>query len=222
MDVLATCDGHCNQPDHPRAKAGKHGQDRQAPRSNWDDEALVSCTAVEDGVKKAVANANRGGKRVSDAVLLNHQLLQHARQGNVRGLNEALDKGAWTETRRPLVMKPQKPDVGGKKSGQGEVDQGMTALMFASQACSVECVRSLIRSHAEVNAREEDGWSSLMFAAKEASLEVCQALLEARADPHFINCDEKTALQLAIDEEEDNGDFAKQFKKLVDAHDEAH
>ena len=53
-------------------------------------------------------------------LLLNHELLQNARQGNVAGLTAALDKGAWTETRRPLVMKPQKPDV--NRGGMGKND----------------------------------------------------------------------------------------------------
>ena len=40
----------------------------------------------------------RGGNRISDDVLLNHELLQCARQGDVKGISAALEKGAWTET----------------------------------------------------------------------------------------------------------------------------
>lgn len=213
MDVLASCDGNCHSADE-KGPAGKKGQ---APRSKWDEDAGVGCAAIEDGLQHAMANANRGGARVSDAVLLNHELLQHARQGNLRGLSEALDKGAWTETRRPLVMKPQKPEVGAKNKKGEQHDVGMTALMFASQTGSAECVRRLLLSNAEINAREEDGWTPLHFAAKEAQLDVCKVLLEARAQPLLKNCDEKTPLQLAVDEEDDNGDFVAKLKKLLEA-----
>lgn len=216
MDVLAGCDGNCHQQgDGPRPRKGASA----APRSGWDDEDAgnVGCAAIEDGFNHAVANANRGGARVSDAVLLNHELLQHARQGNVKGVSEALDKGAWTETRRPLVMKPQKPEVGGKFSKKGDqADIGMTALMFASQTGSPECVRQLLRANAEINALEEDGWSSLHFAAKEGHLETCNMLLQGRANPALMNCDEKTPLKLAI--EEDDRAFADRLAKLLDTY----
>merc|ERR1712217_1006484 len=113
----------------------------------------------------------RGRARISDEVWLNHELLQHARQGNVKGVSTALDKGAWTETRRPLVMKPKKHETN-SNVGKGpcsapstpkpdRCETGMTALMFSSQNGSVECVRRLLWAGAEIDAVEEDGWSAL-------------------------------------------------------------
>eukprot|EP00428_Durinskia_dybowskii_P023084 CAMPEP_0170245604 /NCGR_PEP_ID=MMETSP0116_2-20130129/22587_1 /TAXON_ID=400756 /ORGANISM="Durinskia baltica, Strain CSIRO CS-38" /LENGTH=231 /DNA_ID=CAMNT_0010496477 /DNA_START=76 /DNA_END=771 /DNA_ORIENTATION=+ len=214
LDVLKTCDGACNQSEqHKNAR-------RKCNTSSWEDEATATCAALEDGVKSTIANANRGGARVSDAVLLNHELLQHARQGNVKGVGQALERGAWTETRRPLVMKPQKPESAGEKGAKPTLEQpdvGMTALMFSSQAGSSECVRRLLWAGAEVNAVEEDGWSALHFAAKEGHYEVCAALLQGRANPQLVNGDDQTPLQLALEEEEGGwGGFGERLQTLIE------
>mmetsp|Transcript_115414 Transcript_115414/g.331241 ORF Transcript_115414/g.331241 Transcript_115414/m.331241 type:complete len:235 (+) Transcript_115414:125-829(+) len=214
LDVLKACDGACHQTEqHKNAR-------RKGNVNSWEDEATATCTKLEDGVKSTIANANRGGARVSDAVLLNHELLQHARQGNVKGVSQALEKGAWTETRRPLVMKPQKPEAVGEKGTKGAMEQpdiGMTALMFSSQAGSSECVRRLLWAGADVNAVEEDGWSSLHFAAKEGHYEVCAALLQGKANPQLVNSDDKTPLQLALEDEDSGwGGFSDRLQTLIE------
>mmetsp|Transcript_100490 Transcript_100490/g.181342 ORF Transcript_100490/g.181342 Transcript_100490/m.181342 type:complete len:233 (-) Transcript_100490:196-894(-) len=220
MDVLSTCDGT-----HGQAKAKHHqapGQ-RDTPGqrgSEWNEDVSVSCAALEDGVKSVVASANRGGARISDEVLLNHELLQYSRQGNFRGVSEALDKGAWTETRRPLVMKPQKPDAGGKKNKGGSAppgkddeatNVGMTPIMFSSQKGAADCVQRLLAAKAEVNAVEEDGWSALHFAAKEGHYHVCQLLLEGGADPTMLNIDDQSALDVA----DKDCNFEQKLKGLI-------
>mmetsp|Transcript_54448 Transcript_54448/g.126756 ORF Transcript_54448/g.126756 Transcript_54448/m.126756 type:complete len:236 (+) Transcript_54448:192-899(+) len=224
LDVLKTCDG-CQDAAgaygaDSRSSAG--GTSRQGGRgSTWDEDAAVGCAALEDGVKQAVATANRGGARISDEVLLNHELLQYARQGNVKGVSAALDKGAWTETRRPLVMKPQKPEAlpkgaqggGSIKEDKDPASVGMTALMFSAQNGSAECIRRLLWAGAEVNAIEEDGWTALHFAAKEGHLDVCTTLLQSRADPHLVNADDMTPLQVAEEGEDD--EFAHKFKAAL-------
>jgi len=229
LDVLKTCDGISASAPAGLTGSREDGSQPQGPRrpeNAWDEDALVTCAAIEDSVKSAVACANRGGARISNEVLLNHELLQHARQGNAKGLSAALDKGAWTETRRPLVMKPQKPDINaqgpdGKSSDEPcapvptppqQLEVGMTALMFSSQNGSVECVRRLLWAQADVNALEEDAWSALHFAAKEGHLEVCTTLLANRADFTVRNADDKTPLQIA--EEEDDA-FAEKLKKAA-------
>jgi len=212
MDVLGTCDGA-----YGRDGEKKHGSsaDRGEPTGSWDEDVSVSCAALEDGVKSVVASANRGGARISDEVLLNHELLQYARQGNLRGVSDALEKGAWPETRRPLVMKPQKPDAAAKKGKGGKDDDstnvGMTPIMFSAQKGSKECVARLLQAKAEVNAVEEDGWSALHFASKEGHLEVCKTLLQGRANPELINADDQKPLDLA---DEDNG-FRRGLTKLL-------
>lgn len=221
LEVLKTCDGTCGQGKSDSSR-GRNSDQPCRGHYNFDDDASCGCTAVEDGIKHAVATVRRGGARISDEVLLNHELLQHARQGNVKGLNEALEKGAWTETRRPLVMKPQKPEATNSKGGQnscgGPYDKGdpgevgMTALMFAAQNGSAECVRRLIWASADVNAIEEDGWSALHFAAKEGHFTVCTTLLQSKANPELINSEDRTPLQVAAEEDDE---FADKFKKAI-------
>eukprot|EP00928_Gymnodinium_smaydae_P063043 TRINITY_DN46741_c0_g1_i1.p1 TRINITY_DN46741_c0_g1~~TRINITY_DN46741_c0_g1_i1.p1 ORF type:complete len:224 (+),score=46.08 TRINITY_DN46741_c0_g1_i1:73-744(+) len=216
LDVLQTCDGTSQRRQRDRSGSG------QACNSNWgddrpNDDHELSCGMLEDGFRNAVASANRGGGKISDEVLLNHELLQHARQGNAKGVSDALEKGAWTETRRPLVMKPQKPDrtKGNPKDAKEAAQNGMTALMFASQYGSAECVRRLVLAGAEVNAIEEDGWSSLHFAAHEAHLEVCKLLLKGKADPTMQNAEDLTPIDVALREDPA---FGKHLKQIIQSN----
>lgn len=211
LEVLKACDGTLSEGQQHGADGTSSGQQPRREHPSYEG-ASCSCTALEDGVKHAVATVKRGGNRISDDVLLNHELLQCARQGDVKGISAALEKGAWTETRRPLVMKPQKPQEGGDDACAGlrgrrePGDVGMTALMFSAQAGSVECVRRLVWAGAELNAAEEDGWSALHFAAKEGHMAVCMALLESRADPELYDSDDRTALQVAAEEDDEFAD----------------
>ena len=196
IDVLSTCGGAEGTDDGPKTNQPR----RAGSGAGWDEDVVVVCAALEEGVTSMVATANRGGARISDEVLLNHELLQYSRQGNLRGVSEALEKGAWTETRRPLVMKPQKPEPG--KRGADEAGQvGMTPIMFSAQKGSADCVRRLISARAEINAVEEDGWSALHFASKEGHLQVCQTLIQFRADAGLKNTDDKAAIDVADEDE---------------------
>lgn len=220
LDVVSTCDG--DHSERNRAKQDRAGADSSGPapttrasgHDNWGDDPTVSCQQLEDGVKSALATANRGGPQISPEVLINHDLLSAARQGDVKALSDALEKGAWTETRRPLVMKPQKPD--NAKGTKKEVEEGMTALMFASQYGSAECVRRLLWASAQINALEEDGWTALHFASKEGHLDVCQALLTAKADPKIQTQEDQSVLQVA---EEADRFFAKKLANVLQKQD---
>merc|ERR1719433_492772 len=119
-------------------------------------------------------------------------------------------------------MKPQKPDATNSKGGQSScgsvhdrgdpVEIGMTALMFAAQNGSAECVRRLIWASANVNAIEEDGWSALHFAGKEGHFVVCTTLLQSKANPELYNSEDRTPLQVAAEEDDD---FADKLKKVI-------
>eukprot|EP00927_Polykrikos_kofoidii_P073262 TRINITY_DN69314_c0_g1_i1.p1 TRINITY_DN69314_c0_g1~~TRINITY_DN69314_c0_g1_i1.p1 ORF type:complete len:215 (+),score=49.00 TRINITY_DN69314_c0_g1_i1:62-706(+) len=204
LDILSTCDGE--------GCALRQRNEMTTTKGRVEEEPCVSCASLEAGLKSAVASAKRGNVQLSGEVLANFELLQHARQGNAKGLSEALEKNAWTETRRPLVMKPQKTYDADGRAGTDVQSSGMTPIMFSAQFGSVECVRRLLWANAEVNAVEEDGWSSLHFAAKECHLEVCQTLLVGKADPRLQTCEDQTPLQVA---EEEDVDFAKQFRALL-------
>lgn len=172
---------------------------RQPP--DFDDQD-VGCAARVDGVKQCMAttaNMRPGVSQLSQATLVNHELLQAAQSGDARMLAGALDRGAWIETRRPLVMRPQKHPDGGDRGVQSS-NVGMTALMYASMQGSEECVKRLVYAGANVNAIDEDGDSPLMFAAKEGNLEVCKFLIKQKADVSVQNDDDKTPLDVCLDE----------------------
>ncbi|CAK9057307.1 unnamed protein product [Durusdinium trenchii] len=207
IDVLGTCDGAKGTDEPP-----KGNEPRQAGSGTiWEEDVVVVCSALEESVTSVVASANRGGARISDEVLLNHELLQYSRQGNLRGVSEALEKGAWTETRRPLVMKPQKPEPGKKSSQDDPANVGMTPIMFSAQKGSLDCVRRLLQARADINAVEEDGWSALHFASKEGHVQVCQSLLESKADPELRNIDDKTPMDVA----DEDSSFKKTFLDMT-------
>eukprot|EP00747_Dinoflagellata_sp_TGD_P166910 gnl/TRDRNA2_/TRDRNA2_190458_c0_seq1.p1 gnl/TRDRNA2_/TRDRNA2_190458_c0~~gnl/TRDRNA2_/TRDRNA2_190458_c0_seq1.p1 ORF type:complete len:222 (-),score=53.37 gnl/TRDRNA2_/TRDRNA2_190458_c0_seq1:95-760(-) len=191
LDALKTCDGE-------QKKIRKQCMDK--------DDITISCSCLDGKIHSAMASANRGANRLSDDVLVNHELLQAARQGNTPALRAALAKGGWTETRRPLVMKPQKVNRG--KGNDGQQELGMTALMFSAQAGSEGCVQMLLDANADVNAFEEDGWTALHFAAKEGNFEVCSKLMAAKADTNATNSEDRTPLQVAETEDEE---FAKRM-----------
>lgn len=187
-----------------------------AHASCWQEEALVTCQNIEDRLQQVASVARRGRRHVSEELLVNHELLQHARQGNLKGINEAIEQGACVDTRRELVMKPQKVESDGQLYSDDEEEdiRGMTALMFAAQSGSVECVQRLVHAGANANAIEEDWWSPLHFAAKEGHLEVCKVLVQAGANPSALNCDDKTPLHLAKEVEDDES-FAQKLQDLV-------
>eukprot|EP00415_Alexandrium_ostenfeldii_P002462 UN2462 len=134
--------------------------------------------------------------------MADHELLQHARRGNPKGVRKALEKGALIEARRPLAMRPRDYVKGSSPKGleANECEQtGMTPLMYAAQSGCVECVRLLLEYGAHVNAVDEDLWSSLHFAAKEGHIKACEKLLENRAE-HRLDSVFLRELQKAIGE----------------------
>lgn len=186
-------------PGRPRQSYSSH---TSAGAGNAQNNAVqdlhVSCNqAVESSVTTCISTAQRGSNQMNETVLRNHELLQHARCGNARGITEALDAGAWTETRRPLVMRPQKEDRPQNHHDTDGGDIGMTALMFSAQAGSTDCVKRLLWANAQINAVEEDGWTPLHFAAKEGHVDVCRTLLVAKADPNLPNADGQPPLGVA-------------------------
>mmetsp|Transcript_111253 Transcript_111253/g.314919 ORF Transcript_111253/g.314919 Transcript_111253/m.314919 type:complete len:202 (-) Transcript_111253:177-782(-) len=172
---------------------------------------LDAWPVLEEEVQKAFHFANRGGTRISDGVMMNYELLQHARQGDDAGVSAALKRGAWPETRRPLVMNPQQPM--GNNDEEEPRDVGMTPLMFAAQAGAPKCIHHLLVAKAKVNAIEEDGWSALHFAAKEGDIEACRTLLYGKADHLMTNSDGMTPLQLA---QAEDVKFARTLQALLE------
>merc|ERR1711920_916238 len=105
--------------------------------------------------------------------MADHELLQYAMKGNLKGVVNALERGAMVEARRPLAMRPRE-ELDTPLDALDNGMEGMTALMFASQGGSTAIVQRLLEAKAHINAVEEEEWSALHFAAQEGRLEVCQ------------------------------------------------
>lgn len=150
-----------------------------------DNASIYTVTSAMYGSHKALSDC---------ATSANHDLLRYARSGHKEGVSDALDRGAWTETRKPWMVGPH---GGNGLSPLEDSCEGMTALMYASQNDALEVVARLLAARASINAVEEDGWTALHFAAKEQHLDICRALLESRADHELQSLDSETALTVA-------------------------
>jgi ankyrin repeat protein len=72
---------------------------------------------------------------------------------------------------------------------------GSTALMWASQAGKLECVRELIRSGANVNIQNKNGSTALIFASNSKHLDCMNELVRSGAD---VNCETKDRMTALI------------------------
>jgi len=146
----------------------------------------------EADVTKILASATAACSQVSAAdkdskSMSNHRLLVACRDNDISALKLALDEGAFTETRRPFVMRPKPPTTVGsflegfdkKKRAPKE---GLTPLMYMVQNGSLVGTQLLLQAQANVQARDEDHVTPLHLAASSGVLEVCQLLLQYGAD----------------------------------------
>ncbi|KAL3804723.1 hypothetical protein HJC23_008538 [Cyclotella cryptica] len=98
--------------------------------------------------------------------------LRHASmQSNALALKQAIDEGA---------------DVNGAD------ESGQTALHFAADRGSVNCIRLLIQSGADVNAFDSDGIGVLQTAVMGGNIDAVKLLLENGADPDARDVDGET------------------------------
>lgn len=198
---MSTAVNTCNADDGTRlqdpAKAPEVFPPR-APGEKLEFDGDVGCTHKIDGVKQCMATGagamRPGVAQLSDQMLASHELLQAAKNGDPKGLAKALEKNAWVETRRPLVMRPQRTEGSGPSNN---ANVGLTPLMYASMNGSEECVRRLIYANAQLNAIDEDGETALHLASKEGNLDACRLLIKAKADANIRNDDGKTALEVS-------------------------
>jgi len=80
-----------------------------------------------------------------------------------------------------------------------EPSQHQTALMWAAAERHPDVVRTLIESHAGVEARTKKGFSALHFAAREGDLESARLLLDGGTDINIRSLPEPTEAKEAAD-----------------------
>ena len=78
-------------------------------------------------------------------------------------------------------------------------------LIEAAEQGDLPRVKALLNAKADVNAKKsDDGVTALMLAAQDGHKEVVQGLLNAKADVNAKENNGKTALQIAIEENEND------------------
>mmetsp|Transcript_6104 Transcript_6104/g.14600 ORF Transcript_6104/g.14600 Transcript_6104/m.14600 type:complete len:198 (+) Transcript_6104:79-672(+) len=131
----------------------------------------------------------------SERCLLNHALLEAARDGDHTRVEVAIVGGANLETRKPLAISCDVSEDHGPRSKHADLELvvGLTPLMLASKGGYVKCVRHLIDARAQIHATDEDGMTPLHFAAQAGELAIAQTLIEAGADLAIPDVDDKVA-----------------------------
>jgi len=114
--------------------------------------------------------------------MINHKLLKAARDGDVAGIRKALGRGAYLETRRPFIMKPESTSQDGPASPVRGV--GLTPLMYAAHGGYLQACELLIGANACIHAEDEDGLQPIHFGASSGSTETVILLMQngAQAD----------------------------------------
>jgi ankyrin repeat protein len=113
-----------------------------------------------------------------------------SRGADVRVQSEVLK----TLKRRGLGYAPAK-DQGG---ADAPIKGGLTALMFAARQGSLECVRALTKSGADVNQTSADGSSPLLVAVQNGYYDMALYLMDHGANINLANAKGWTPLYLAV------------------------
>mmetsp|Transcript_8637 Transcript_8637/g.16346 ORF Transcript_8637/g.16346 Transcript_8637/m.16346 type:complete len:212 (-) Transcript_8637:130-765(-) len=189
--------------------------------------ALQSCgrnaAAASPGCMRAAQRAC-GGEPVQlpAACMLNARLLRGAQDGDPVVVREALDAGAFTETRQPMRIRPGSHGGSDGNHGRGDGTRsrtmaGLTPLMHAAGGGHLSCVIALLEARARVDAEDEDGATPLHFAAASGDIDVFKAMLLAGADGSVQDSDERRVLEyLPEDIQLDSTKFPKWEAALRD------
>lgn len=177
---------------------------RQAIRCN---EATRMC--VDECGQKVLGKE----MQIPSTILASQQLIQAARSGNEKLLNDAISKGAYLETRRPMAMVTL-DDISGPEITTTHLE-GLTPLMHAANNGALDCVLKLLAAKAKVNAKEQDGWQPLHFAASSGNLEVGMALVGAGADATVHNSSDVRAVDCLPEDVLLDLELTKAWRRLL-------
>jgi|EP00927_Polykrikos_kofoidii_P069344 ankyrin repeat protein len=138
-----------------------------------------------------------GEQSLPRANSINHTLLCAARDGDVHRLQDAIDSGAFLETRRPFRMLAETLE---DPSGELTSVPGLTPLMYACKSGNIKCVQVLLNAGALVNAEDEDSMTALHFAAQCGEYDVFKVLMDAGGDASAVDASNMLPLDLLPDE----------------------
>jgi ankyrin repeat protein len=181
----------------------KAGVSVNAPVLAHGETALMM--AARSGSVDAVKVLLDHGAQVNtiDALRGTTALMWAAEQGHVSVvellIRRGADVGAQSEVlrtlkRRGLGFAPENQQGGPNAPIKG----GLTALLFAARQGSMECVRALTTSGADVNETSADGSSPLLVATQNGYYDVALYLMDHGANPNLANSKGWTPLYLAV------------------------
>jgi len=125
-------------------------------------------------------------------------LLRASQEGDIMGIENALDEGADINTRLPRWIRidtmcdKEKPN---NAKAQTPGPKSFTPLMNAASEGHVEVVQLLLNLNADPELSDADGMRALHFAGEAASVGCFRALLQAGADPLATDDLDRDALQ---------------------------
>lgn len=123
------------------------------------------------------AHAASSGDDVGiDREALDNELRLNVRSDRINDAEDDLKQGA---------------EVNGRSPG------GKTALMLASENCSIPAIRMLLGSGANPNMKDDKGMTPLIYAARESCLEGARLLVQHGANVSVSDRQGKTALDYA-------------------------
>ncbi|MCP4646548.1 MAG: ankyrin repeat domain-containing protein [bacterium] len=108
-----------------------------------------------------------------DSDQVKQQLLDSAKNGDIRKLKDALQKGASIDSQDEF---------------------GETPFLMISRTGNIKPMKFLLDKGANPNAQDHAGWSALICVSREGNLEAAQLLLDSGADPKLFNETRETAL----------------------------
>ena len=166
----------------------------------------------------ALMMASRSGSVDAVKVLLDHgaqikrkdtlrgttALMWAAEQGHVAVVELLVRRGADVDAQSEVLTAarkarawdlPRPKDQGGPDA---PIKGGLTALLFAARQGSMECVRALAASGADVNQTSADGSSPLLVAVQNGYYDIALYLMDHGANMNLANSKGWTPLYLAV------------------------
>ena len=181
----------------------KAGADSNTPVLPRGETALMM--AARTGKVDAVQLLLRRGAHVDAIENLNGTtaLMWAAEQGHASIVQLLLENGAGVNVKSKIIEPIKRNGLGfARPARDGRVPTetvgGLTALLFASRQGSLETVRVLVTSGADVAMSAVDGSSPLLVAVQNGHYEIARFLLERGADANQANMKNWTPLYLAV------------------------
>lgn len=161
--------------------------------------------ASRSGSVEAVKTLLDHGANINaiDALRGTTALMWAAEQGHVAVVELLAARGADIRAQSTVLRPLKRRGLGfAPPSDQGSpgapTKGGLSALLFAARQGSLECVRALVTSNAEVNQASADGSSPLLVAVQNGFYDIALFLMDHGANLNLANAKGWTPLYLAV------------------------